>query len=273
MFRRKATFTSGIDPKTILKILIWFVVLWVFSRPLKGIGENVYFYLGSLMHNAYEGISQSRYSAERLIKAEKLAKKQNKIISSLKIQNGYLFDRNKEMERLRGLIDLKKYISYNTVSASVIGRSSDSWHKQIIINKGSKDKLLVGDSVLSTRGIVGQVVETGKASSVIQLVSDPSYRLGCKIVERNVLGILTGKTNSTGILEFVPIGTDVMVGDSVVTSGISSTDLKPSYPQGHPVGKVINISKKKNKSSDLYIEVKLSENLNSINDVLVFSPN
>ena len=48
--------------------------------------------------------------------------------------------------------------------------------------------------------------------------------------------------------------------------------LSPSYPPGHPVGRISKISKKKSKASDLYIEVKLSENLNSISDVLVFSP-
>jgi len=273
MRKRKTSFTPNLEPKTILKIIVWVIAFWVLSRPLSGIGKNVYLYLGSFTNNAYVGISQSKSQAEKLIKAEKLTKRQSKVISTLKINNQHLSEQNKEVEKLRNLLDLKKHLNYKSISASVIGRSSDNWHKQLVIDKGLNENIMLGDSILSNKGIIGQIVEVGKNTSIVELISDPSYRIGCKLDKENVLGILSGKTNSIGLLEFIPIGTNVMIGDEVIASGIASGGLKPTYPPGYPVGRVIKASKKKSKSSDLYIEVLLSENLNSLSDVIVFSPN
>lgn len=273
MYSKRNSFIQTVNPKLILKIIIFALVFWVMAKPLRGIGENIYYFLGSLTNKTFESISQSKYSAEKLMRAEKLTKKQSKLISQYKIKLHSLENQNKEVNKLRSLLDLKKQLDYKTISASIIGRSSDNWHKQVILDKGTNQHIMIGNSVLSNRGVVGQVVETGKSTSVVELVSDPSFRLGCKLSKKNIYGILTGKTNSVGILEFIPIGTDIRLGDIVVTSGISSAGLFPSYPAGHPIGRVSVVSKKKSKSSDLYIEVKLSENFNTINEVLVFSPN
>lgn len=273
MYSKRTSFIQTINPKLILKIIVFVLIFWILAKPLKGIGENIYSLLGSFTNKTYDSIVQSKFSAQKLMRAEKLAKKQSKVISYFKIKTHYLENQNKEVAKLRDLLDLKKNLNYKSISASVIGRSSDNWHKQIVLDKGLNQGIMIGEAVLSNKGIIGQVVEIGKNTSVVELISDPSYRLGCKLSEKNILGILTGKTNSLGILEFIPIGTDVKVGDKIVTSGISSRGLLPTYPAGHPIGKVSTVSKKKSKSSDLYIEVKLSENLDSINEVLVFSPN
>ena len=73
----------------------------------------------------------------------------------------------------------------------IIGRSADNWHKQVIIDKGLNENIMIGDSVLSNRGIVGQIVEANKQTSTIQLISDPSFKLGCKIVDKDLIGIVS----------------------------------------------------------------------------------
>ena len=248
------------------------MVAWVLSKPLQKIGKTIYESVGLLTNNTFELITHGKSITEELITSKKTAKEQEQIISLLKIKVNFLENQNKNTNHLKELLNLKKNIRYKTISASVIGRSPDNWHKQIIIDKGKELNIKPGDSVISKKGIIGQVVEADKNTSVVQLISDPSYKLGCKIKKRNILGILSGKTNSIGLLEFIPIGSKVKVGDIVETSGIASGGLSPSYPPGHPVGRINKVSKKKSKASDLYIEVKLSENLNSISDVLVFSP-
>ena len=247
------------------------MIAWVLSKPLKEIGKNIYGSVGLLTNNTFELITHGKSITEELITSKKLVNEQEKIISLLKTKINYLENQNKNANKLKELLNLKKNIRYKTISASVIGRSPDNWHKQIILDKGETTKIMPGDSVITSKGIVGQVVEADKSTSVVQLISDPSYKLGCKIKRRNILGILSGKTNSTGLLEFIPIGSKVKIGDLVETSGIASSGLSPTYPPGHPVGRISKISKKKSKASDLYIEVKLSENLNSLSEVLVFS--
>ncbi len=271
MFFKKPLFTQNIKPKTIFTIFLWLIVAWVLSKPLQEIGKNIYGSVGLLTNNTFELITHGKSITEELITSKKLAKEQSKTISLLKIKINYLENQNKSISNFKELLNLKKNIRYKTISASVIGRSPDNWHKQIIIDKGKDLKIKPGDSVISKKGVIGQIIEANGNTSIIQLISDPSYRLGCKIKKRNILGILSGKTNSIGLLEFIPIGSKVKVGDIIETSGIASGGLSPSYPPGHPIGKINKISKKKSKASDLYIEVKLSENLNSLSDVLVFS--
>lgn len=272
MFLKKPLFTQNINPRTVLLILIWLTLAWVLARPLQGTGEVLYRLFGSVTNNIFQNIIHSKITADELIKSKKIANDQAQIISLLKIKTNYLEDQIRETENLKTILGLKKQINYKTTAAKVIGRSPDNWHKEVILDKGANFMILAGDSVLSKKGVIGQIVEVDKDTSVVQLISDPSYKLGCKILKKNITGIFSGKTNKIGLLEFIPVGTDIKAGDIVVTSGFKTSNLPPTYPAGHPIGRVVNVSKKKNKASDLYIEIKLSENLNTLNNVLVFSP-
>lgn len=272
MASKKPLFIQSINPKSVLTILIWLTIAWILSRPLQAVGQNIYGLLGSLTNNIYQSIANTKSTAGELLKSKSIIKKQLQTISLLKIKVNYLENQIKDSDKLKNLLDVKKKLSYKIINASVFGRSPDNWHKQIIINRGTDQQIMLGNSVLSAEGIIGQVVDVNKNTSIVQLISDPAYKLGCKIKRSNILGILVGKTNSIGLVKFIPVGSDIKVGDIVVTSGISSGDLLPTYPKNHPIGRVSKISKKKSKASDLYIEVKLSEGLNSLSDVLVFSP-
>ena len=273
MFLKKSPFIQNINPRLVFTIIFWLIVTWVLSKPLQGIGKNTYNLLGGLVNNLFQGISDTKSSAEDLLRSKTLLVEQNKKISLLEIKINTLQEKAQKSNRLETLLGLKKDMNYNTLSASVIGRTVDNWHKQIILDKGKINGIKIGDTVLSSHGIVGQIVDVSNNSSITQLISDPSFRLGCKIKRNNVLGILAGKTNSIGLLHFIPVGSDVMLGDLIVTSGIVTGMMPPIYPLNHFIGKIKKVSKKRTEASDLYIEVKLSENLNTLSEVLIFSPN
>lgn len=270
---QKLFFIQSINPRAVLTIIVWIIVAWVLSKPLQYIGQSTYKFLGSITNNAFENIKETKSNAEELLTAKTLVTKQAKEISLLKIKAGYLENQIKGYENLKQLLNLKKNTNHKTIAVNVIGRSPDNWHKQIIIDKGKSEGIMIGDAVFSTKGIAGQIVDVEKNTSIAQLISDPSYKIGCKIVRKNILGILTGKTSSTGLIQFIPVSRNVKVGDSVITSGIGVGGKLPTYPSNYPIGKVSKVSKRSNKASDLYIEVKFAENLNSLSDVLVFSPN
>ena len=273
MFFKKPLFIQNIKPKTIFTIFLWLMIAWVLAKPLQKVGKTIYNSIGVFTNNAFEILANGKSLTEELITSKKLLKEQEKTISLLKTKINTLENQSKSTHKLKELLNLKKDIHYKTISANVIGRSPDNWHKQIIINKGEDFNIKPGDSILSEKGVIGQIVDVDKNTSIVQLISDPSYKLCCRIKKRNIIGILSGKTNSVGLLEFIPIGSKVKSGDLIETSGITSGGLAPSYPPGQPVGKISKISRKKSKASDLYIEVKLSEDLNSLSEVLVFSPN
>ena len=268
----KHSFFHYVSGKSVLNILVLLIIFWVLSRPLKDIVLSSYKNIGLISNKALEGITITKSNLEQLVQSQGTIDQQSRTISSLKIKVNHLEDKINEAERLKVLSNLQKKIRYRTICADVIGRTADNWHKQIIINKGSQQNIMAGDSILTEKGVVGQVVETKKDTATVELISNPAFKLGGKIKNKDIIGILSGKTNSVGLFEFIPVGTPVMVGDLIVTSGISPQKLTPTYPSGHPLGKISKISRKKSKSSDLYIEVKLFEDLNSLNNIIVFLP-
>ena len=135
MFFKKPLFIQNIKPKTIFTIFLWLMIAWILSKPLQKIGKTIYGSLGILTNNTFELITHGKSITKELITSKKLVKKQEKIISLLKIKINYLENQNKSTNKLKELLNLKKDIRYKTVSASVIGRSPDNWHKQIIIDK------------------------------------------------------------------------------------------------------------------------------------------
>lgn len=272
LFLKKGLLSQYIRTKTFFILLMCVIVGWIFSRALQRCVLCTYEYMGAVTSNLFNGVLDTKSITSDLLNAKKLVEEQSRQVILLNMKIDSLEDQIKKIDKLEGFLNLKRTINYETIGATVIGRSAENWHKQIILNKGRNDKIVVGDSVISNNGVIGQVVEANKKSSIVQLISDPGYKLGCKVAKKNVIGILSGYTSSIGHIEFIPVGSDINVGDLVVTSGITSSDLLPIYPAGHPIGRICKVSKNKSKASDLYIEVKLFENLALISEVLVFSP-
>lgn len=275
MFSRKSRLNqfhikSG---KGIINILLLMIVLWMLARPVAFIGQNIFYILGSITNNIYQIFPSTKVSIDQLVLSKKIINAQSKKIVALELKNNRMTELLNDVKELKILKAIEDNINYKTITAKVIGRSADNWHKQIILNVGKNANVKVGNTVLSRKGVIGQVVEVGSNFSVVHLISDPTYKLGCNIRNKNIIGILSGKTNSRGRLHYVPVGSDVMLGDIVETSGISATNTFPNYPKHYPVGRICKIKKGKRKSSDLNIEVRLFENLQYLSDVIVFSPN
>lgn len=272
MSSKWSSIVQNINPRIAFTLLISFMLLWIFSKPLKYLGENLCLTFGSTLNNSFQTLANTKLSLTDLINSNKKLKEQERTISLLKHKIYLLEDQNSKYKTISSILNLKKSIPYQTFTTKIIGRTPDNWHKQLIIDKGLSSGIKVGDTAFSKKGIVGQVIDVSKNLSFIQLISDPGFKIGCKLKRTNLLGILSGSSHKSAIIEYIPIGSDVKVGDLVVTSGIASGGLSKSYPANHPIGRVSKVSKKKHDNSDLYIEIKLHEDLARITDVLIFSP-
>lgn len=265
-------FLQRTKPQFLFPLIIFLAILWILFRPLQEAVEILYSISGGAVKKVSESLSKSKYSFEELLRSKTLLKKQSRTLSILKIKLNYIESEVKKTENLKKILGLQKNIAYKTLAANLVGRTPDNWHKQIIIDKGLANGIKAGDSVLSNKGIVGQIIDVSRNTSIVQLISDPTFRIGCSIGKKGTLGILSGKTNSIGIIHFVPVGSNVKKGDLVITSGISTSNLLQTYPPHHPIGKISKISRRKYKGTDLYIEVTLFENLQTLTNVLVFCP-
>ena len=71
--------------------------------------------------------------------------------------------------------NIKEY--YNIVLADVIIKSDISiWRKSLLIDRGSRDGIRAGLTVVSGKYLVGRISEIGPFTSRVQLITDPVFR-------------------------------------------------------------------------------------------------
>jgi rod shape-determining protein MreC len=167
-----------------------------------------------------------------------------------------------ENDRLRDLIGFKKSIHYSTIAAQVIGRDPANWSNSLIVDKGAAQGVRQGMAVLSTRGLVGRVLEAGKNSAKVLLITDPNSKAGVIIQRNRQGGILVGRPDGTCKMIYIALDSDVKRGDRVITAGFGTT-----FPKGILVGEVVRAGKEPGRLYK-YAIVKTSQDMSELEDVL-----
>ncbi|MFT4582638.1 MAG: rod shape-determining protein MreC [Gammaproteobacteria bacterium] len=137
-------------------------------------------------------------------------------------------------ERLRELLESSAELSETIVGADVLAIETSPSARQIVINKGSRQGVYLGQAVVDAFGVLGQVVHLGPFSSTALLITDLAHAMPVQINRTGLRAISTGSTGGDELnLTFVPTNADIKPNDLVVTSGLGNR-----FPPGYPVGKV-----------------------------------
>ena len=123
--------------------------------------------------------------------------------------------------RLRELLQLERG-DPGLVGAAVISRDSGGWWQQLLIAKGSLDRLSPGDPVLGPGGLLGRVTSVTPTTAQVQLLTDGGSRLGVWLPRIRRHGLLTGVGTARPILRFLEKDPGARPGDVVVTSPAST---------------------------------------------------
>ena len=137
----------------------------------------------------------------------------------------------KDNARLRKILDLQKSSNNDNISAAVISRKSGSWWRQLILNKGSKDGVEIGNTVVGPGGLLGRVNNTSLYTSTITLLTSPESKLGVWVDRIQINGLLVGSGDDFPTLILYSKDADIKVGD-FVSSSPASTLLPPNIPIG-----------------------------------------
>lgn len=107
------------------------------------------------------------------------------------------------------------------LTARVIGSDPNgALSPSLIINKGSRDHLRTGMTVVSDRGyFVGTIDELNSTSSKVLLMINPSSSVGALDLRTNAAGLVEGKYAGFPVLDAVVTSAVLHVHDFVVTSG------------------------------------------------------
>jgi rod shape-determining protein MreC len=104
----------------------------------------------------------------------------------------------------------------------------------VTLDVGTKDGVVVGQTVTDGAGLVGRILHADPATAVVLLAADPGSGVGVRDLRTGQVGVATGE----GLhgFEFAPIDSTavIKVGDQLSTGPVGST----SYVAGLPVGVV-----------------------------------
>ena len=174
----------------------------------------------------------------------------------------------RENAQLRQLLQSTSYIGGHVKVAQLLAVDLDPNLQQIIVDKGTKHRIYVGQPVLDAYGVVGQVVRVGPLTSKIMLVTDPKCAIPVQDYRNGIRAIATGM-GATGklVLINVPDTSDIQKGDLFISSGLGLR-----YPVGYPVGRVVTVDHNPANRFAL-IELQPSAHLDRSEQVLMSWPN
>lgn len=178
-------------------------------------------------------------------------KKEN---AELKERIAFLEDENRQFLNLIGKTDYLKnefklldISNFNLIEAQIVGKEPGNWFNRFTIDKGIKDNIKKGDTVIQgieieqntiIEGIVGRVIDVGDNWTKIVTIVDKLSNISFKILRTQDGGIISGSMEGrmiSGNMERRISGylfdnkADVIKGDKLFTSGLGGAYMKDIY--------------------------------------------
>ena len=138
-------------------------------------------------------------------------------------------------EALREADSLYAYahLQWDYLPAKVVDMQTGTQHNYLVLNKGGRDSVRVGQGVLSHSGVVGVVSAVNSHFSLVTPVIHPKMHVSCRLKNSGDIGFLQWRVLSCSEAYLTDIArhVKVSVGDTVVTSGLTRI-----FPEDVPVG-------------------------------------
>ena len=238
---------------SLISLIILSVVIIILSnfnfKPIQfiklGINEVIYrsSYVVSVPENKIKEVTSKFKSHLDFYKNHQNQLIQIETTEEIKVLNNILTVENK---RLRELID--ESINSEEIFARVLIDRESPYLKSIVLNRGTKDNVKMGMTVMDRNYLVGQIIEVNYSNSRALLLSDLNSKIPVVIQPPFLQAVASGTGKDHGIIEYTKdeYKENQIKNEAVVyTSGLAGI-FKP----GIPVGKIINSSEQLSFFSD-----------------------
>jgi len=210
-----------------------FTALQPLRTQLGLVVEPVY-WLGRLPVRLWEGATQELSSRNELA-AENEKLKAEQLMMQRRLQK--LAALTEQNVRLRELLNSAALVDDEVLATELIGIDPNPYTHRILIDKGSKDGVQLGQPVLDARGLMGQVVEVLPYSSRVLLLTDTTHSIPVQVNRNGLRAIASGTGNPERLeLRHVAETADIKEGDLLVSSGLGQR-----FPAGYPVATVTEV--------------------------------
>lgn len=215
-------------------------------------------------------VAAGRWLAENLATRGQLLEENEALQRRLLEQAGRLqrmASLEQENARLRALLESTAKVSDRVLIAEIMAVDMNPFRQRIVINKGSRDGVFVGQALIDADGVVGQVTRDQVFSAEALLITDVEHAVPVELLRtrQRTIAVGTGQVDRLS-LPFLPRNADVQPGDLLVTSGLGG-----SFPPGYPVGTVTEVSSEPGEPF-LTVSAQPAARLDRVREVLLIWP-
>ena len=199
--------------------------------------------------------------------------------TKLKTFNQQLLDEN---NRLKNIISQEKidtaninleYIDtvnyrqkYSYTPVKVIHNQYNRKYNYLTLNKGSKHGIKPDQGLINSLGILGITNTVSENYSTVLSILNENSKINVKLKKSLHFGTLEWNGKDYNVLQLIdlPVQADLKVGDTVITGGRSTI-----FPEGVPVGVVLNFEKENNAFQN--INIKLFNDMSAIGPAYIIT--
>ena len=181
---------------------------------------------------AWEAVtSYDELEAHNALLRAKLAEVQNSVLEVGEIE--------RERESLLALLGARDRVAHvGRRTARVIDAPVSNYQRTLELDKGSRDGITVGMPVETGAGVIGRISNVSVTRSQVELLTDPNFDVGVRMVRSGDDGIASGRGHNEDLeVSFIELDTVVIPGETVVTSGFQGS----TFPEGLLIGTVVDV--------------------------------
>lgn len=142
-----------------------------------------------------------------------------------------------ENARLRQLLGGTRGYALNVRMVGIIDIDLDPFRQRLVLDAGSDSGVVVGQVLIDSGGVLGQVVEVSPNRATALLITDPDHAVPVQIARSGLRTIAFGTGHSDRlVLPNIPQSADIREDDVLITSGIGGR-----FPAGFPVGVITGL--------------------------------
>ncbi len=172
-----------------------------------------------------------------------------------------------ENQQLLALLDSFPTPPGRVAVAQIEAQNVSAGNQRIDINLGSAQGAYVGQPVLASGGIIGQILAVSKDNAQVALLSDLISSIPARPIDGKVDLLVRGTGRSDQLeIPFQPHNTPLTVGTQLISSGLGGR-----FPPGLPIGVIASVDRSST-GPFARIRVRPSANLAALTTVLLLWP-
>ncbi|MET4805254.1 rod shape-determining protein MreC [Limibacillus sp. MBR-115] len=141
-----------------------------------------------------------------------------------------------ENEKLRTLLNVAPRPFMNSMTARIIADNRGAFARTLLVDAGYQQGVEKNQAAVTEAGLVGRVVEVGRRSARLLLITDINSRIPVMRQSGGDRAVLSGTNGDRLKLLYLDPSKPLLIGERIVTSGNGGI-----FPPGIPIGRVAKI--------------------------------